>query len=193
MHTCTLQFSGHGDASAMERVVTLAGEEVDLAIATDHNHQTDYSPFQEQAGLTEWFTPVIGNGCVIDPKVMLEEMATLRSRGIDPSKVLVSGNAHLIMPYHRKLDHTAVHHPERDVLHISDVGQHAVHQLELDRRPKVPYPPRVDPRVGARRECNVSVHRHSGNGCGMRRRDTPARKLMHRRFGWSFHLEQRHY
>ncbi len=49
-------------------------------------------------------TPVIGNGCVIDPKVMLEEMETLRRRGIDPSKVLLSGNAHLIMPYHRKLD-----------------------------------------------------------------------------------------
>ena len=49
-------------------------------------------------------TPVIGNGCVIDPKVLLEEMSTLRGRGIDPSKVLVSGNAHLIMPYHRKLD-----------------------------------------------------------------------------------------
>ncbi|MEO0481543.1 MAG: CehA/McbA family metallohydrolase [Planctomycetota bacterium] len=60
-HLHTLQFSGHGDASAMERVVTLAGEEVDLAIATDHNHQTDYGPFQEQAGLTDWFTPVIGN------------------------------------------------------------------------------------------------------------------------------------
>ncbi|MGI9666149.1 MAG: adenylosuccinate synthase [Acidimicrobiia bacterium] len=49
-------------------------------------------------------TPVIGNGCVVDPKVMLEEMETLRNRGIDPSRVLVSGNAHLIMPYHRKLD-----------------------------------------------------------------------------------------
>ena len=49
-------------------------------------------------------TPVIGNGCVVDPKVMLEEMETLRTRGIDPSRVLVSGNAHLIMPYHRKLD-----------------------------------------------------------------------------------------
>ena len=49
-------------------------------------------------------TPVIGNGCVIDPKVMLEEMETLRRRGIDPSRVLLSGNAHLIMPYHRKLD-----------------------------------------------------------------------------------------
>jgi adenylosuccinate synthase len=49
-------------------------------------------------------TPVIGNGCVIDPKVLLEEMETLTRRGIDPSKVLISGNAHLIMPYHRKLD-----------------------------------------------------------------------------------------
>jgi adenylosuccinate synthase len=49
-------------------------------------------------------TPVIGNGCVIDPKVLLEEMDTLRRRGIDPSKVQISGNAHLIMPYHRKLD-----------------------------------------------------------------------------------------
>ncbi len=49
-------------------------------------------------------TPVIGNGCVVDPKVLLDEMATLRGRGIDPSKVRVSNNAHLIMPYHRKLD-----------------------------------------------------------------------------------------
>jgi adenylosuccinate synthase len=49
-------------------------------------------------------TPVIGNGCVVDPKVLLHEMETLRGRGIDPSRVLVSGNAHLIMPYHRKLD-----------------------------------------------------------------------------------------
>ncbi len=49
-------------------------------------------------------TPVIGNGCVVDPKVLLHEMETLRNRGIDPSRLLVSGNAHLIMPYHRKLD-----------------------------------------------------------------------------------------
>jgi adenylosuccinate synthase len=49
-------------------------------------------------------TPVIGNGCVVDPAVLLEEMAALRSRGIDPSRVRVSANAHVIMPYHRKLD-----------------------------------------------------------------------------------------
>jgi len=48
--------------------------------------------------------PVIGNGCVIDPGVLLEEMNELRSRGVDPSRLRISANAHLIMPYHRKLD-----------------------------------------------------------------------------------------
>ena len=47
---------------------------------------------------------VIGNGCVIDPKVLLEEMGKLRDRGIDPSGLRISANAHVIMPYHRKLD-----------------------------------------------------------------------------------------
>jgi len=54
--------------------------------------------------LNESVTPVIGNGCVIDPAVLLEEMATLRARGVDTSRVRISNNAHLIMPYHKKLD-----------------------------------------------------------------------------------------
>ena len=49
-------------------------------------------------------TPVIGNGCVVDPIVLLDEMASLRARGVDPDNLRLSGNAHLIMPYHRKLD-----------------------------------------------------------------------------------------
>jgi adenylosuccinate synthase len=49
-------------------------------------------------------TPVIGSGCVIDPRVLLEEMDMLTSRGIDPGRLRISTNAHLIMPYHRKLD-----------------------------------------------------------------------------------------
>ena len=49
-------------------------------------------------------TPVIGNGTVIDPAVMIREMEELTARGIDPSRLRVSGNAHVIMPYHRKLD-----------------------------------------------------------------------------------------
>jgi adenylosuccinate synthase len=49
-------------------------------------------------------TPVIGSGCVVDPKVLLDEMDMLTARGIDPERLRISSNAHLIMPYHRKLD-----------------------------------------------------------------------------------------
>jgi len=49
-------------------------------------------------------TPVIGNGVVVDPSWFFEEMETLVTKGIDPSRVRISNNAHLIMPYHRKLD-----------------------------------------------------------------------------------------
>lgn len=48
--------------------------------------------------------PVIGNGVVIDPAVLLEEIKGLNERGIDTSKLLISLNAHLITPYHRTID-----------------------------------------------------------------------------------------
>ena len=50
-------------------------------------------------------TPVIGNGTVVDPAVLIREMDELVERDIDPSRVRVSGNAHVIMPYHRAIDH----------------------------------------------------------------------------------------
>jgi adenylosuccinate synthase len=49
-------------------------------------------------------TPVIGPGVVVNPQVLLEEMDSLSSRGIDVSRLMLSGNAHLIMPYHLELD-----------------------------------------------------------------------------------------
>ncbi|HUY43418.1 MAG TPA: adenylosuccinate synthase [Acidimicrobiales bacterium] len=49
-------------------------------------------------------TPVIGNGVVVDPAVLLEELDKLSAKGVDVSRLLVSGNAHLIMPYHQELD-----------------------------------------------------------------------------------------
>jgi adenylosuccinate synthase len=49
-------------------------------------------------------TPVIGNGVVVDPKVLLAEVDMLEGRGVDCSALKVSGNAHLIMPYHQELD-----------------------------------------------------------------------------------------
>lgn len=54
-------------------------------------------------------TPVIGNGCVIDPKVLLHEMDGLEQDGLSTRKLLISSNAHLIMPYHRDLDQASEH------------------------------------------------------------------------------------
>src|SRR3954464_10959153 len=50
-------------------------------------------------------TCAIGNGVVVDPRVLLDEIDELRRRRIDISGLRVSANAHLIMPYHLLLDH----------------------------------------------------------------------------------------
>jgi adenylosuccinate synthase len=47
---------------------------------------------------------IVGNGVVIDPEVLIDEIAGLRGRGLDPSGLRISANAHLIMPYHKLLD-----------------------------------------------------------------------------------------
>ncbi len=48
---------------------------------------------------------LIGNGVVVDPKVITDELDGLRRRGIDVGALRISANAHLIMPYHLLLDH----------------------------------------------------------------------------------------
>ena len=60
-HTHTLTHSGHGDATVEERMITLAGEGIELPIATDHNRHIDQRPFAKAAGVERYFTPVIGN------------------------------------------------------------------------------------------------------------------------------------
>jgi adenylosuccinate synthase len=47
---------------------------------------------------------MIGNGVVVDPSVLIGELDGLRRRGVDPSALRISANAHLIMPYHVLLD-----------------------------------------------------------------------------------------
>src|SRR3954447_26719180 len=47
---------------------------------------------------------VIGNGVVVDPKVLTDELDELRRRGVDTSGLRISANAHMIMPYHLMLD-----------------------------------------------------------------------------------------
>ena len=54
--------------------------------------------------LTPGVTNVIGNGVVVDPGVLLEELEGLDRRGVDTSRLLISADAHLIMPYHVAID-----------------------------------------------------------------------------------------
>jgi adenylosuccinate synthase len=54
--------------------------------------------------LSKKATPVIGNGVVIDPAVLLEEIDGLQRRGVSCDRLLISANAHLIMPHHIALD-----------------------------------------------------------------------------------------
>ena len=52
----------------------------------------------------EGVVPVIGNGCIVDPSVVLEEFATLDEQGVSYHNLKISGNAHIVMPYHKDLD-----------------------------------------------------------------------------------------
>ena len=60
-HIHTLTRSGHGDSTEKERMHTIAGEGIELAVATDHNHHANYRPLQKLTGTSAFFTSVIGN------------------------------------------------------------------------------------------------------------------------------------
>lgn len=47
---------------------------------------------------------VIGNGCIVDPTVVLEEIDHLKAEGLDCAGLRISGNAHIVMPWHKDLD-----------------------------------------------------------------------------------------
>ena len=65
---------------------------------------------------------VIGNGVVVDPKVLFQEIDTLESRGIDTGNLVVSGNAHLILPYHQEMDVLYERHLGRNKLGTTKSG-----------------------------------------------------------------------
>ena len=60
--------------------------------------------------LSEHAVPVIGNGVVIDPSVLISEINGLQQRGVSCDRLLISASAHLIMPYHRALDKVSERH-----------------------------------------------------------------------------------
>ena len=54
--------------------------------------------------LSKTSVPVIGNGVVIDPAVLIKEIDDIEARGVSCERLLISANAHLIMPHHVSLD-----------------------------------------------------------------------------------------
>jgi hypothetical protein len=60
-HLHTLTHSGHGDSNLDERIISLVGEGVEFAVATDHNHNTDYAPTVEHLGAEGEVKTVVGN------------------------------------------------------------------------------------------------------------------------------------
>ncbi len=60
-HVHTGTFARHGDATADERMITIAGEEIELPVSTEHNMRVDFDTRARTAGVREHFTPVVGS------------------------------------------------------------------------------------------------------------------------------------
>jgi adenylosuccinate synthase len=67
-------------------------------------------------------TPIIGNGVVVDPGVLIDEITKLTAAEVDCSRLRVSGNAHLIMPYHQEIDALTERHLGRNKLGTTKRG-----------------------------------------------------------------------
>jgi adenylosuccinate synthase len=96
------------------KVVDLLAENADLVIRFQGGNNAGHTIVRDGTKWAFHLVPsgilypgklcAIGNGVVIDPKVLVEELEALRARGVDLSGLRISANAHLIMPYHLMLD-----------------------------------------------------------------------------------------
>ena len=72
--------------------------------------------------LYDHIVPVIGNGVVVDPQVLLDEIAMLESRGRSCERLKVSSSAHLILPYHQLIDRVTERHLGKNKLGTTKRG-----------------------------------------------------------------------
>jgi adenylosuccinate synthase len=97
------------------KVTDLLAEQADVVIRFQGGNNAGHTIVRENGDLFKFhLIPsgilhpgklcLIGNGVVVDPRVMTDELDGLRRRGIDTSGLRISANAHLIMPYHMLLD-----------------------------------------------------------------------------------------
>ncbi|MCU1290885.1 MAG: Adenylosuccinate synthetase [Acidobacteria bacterium] len=101
------------------KVVDLLADRFDIVARYQGGHNAGHSVYVGDKAFVlrllpsgiihEDTTCVLGNGMVIDPKAFFEEVDQMQSQGISitPERLIVTSRAHLIMPYHRALDHTS--------------------------------------------------------------------------------------
>lgn len=101
------------------KIVDLLAERFDIVARYQGGHNAGHSVYVGERAFVLHLIPsgiihpgktcVLGNGMVIDPKAFFEEADRLAAQGLEvtPERVLVSSRAHLILPYHRALDHTS--------------------------------------------------------------------------------------
>src|SRR5215467_8172747 len=101
------------------KVVDLLADRFDIVSRYQGGHNAGHSVYVGEKAFVLRLLPsgiihedktcVLGNGMVIDPKAFFEEVDQMESQGISvtPDRLKVSSRAHLIMPYHRALDHTS--------------------------------------------------------------------------------------
>lgn len=101
------------------KVVDLLADRFDIVARYQGGHNAGHSVYVGEKAFVLRLLPsgiihenktcVLGNGMVIDPKAFFEEVDQMESQGIliTPDRLKVSTRAHLIMPYHRALDHTS--------------------------------------------------------------------------------------
>jgi adenylosuccinate synthase len=101
------------------KIVDLLAERFDVVARYQGGHNAGHSVYVGDRSFVLRLLPsgivhpgkicVLGNGMVIDPKAFFEEADQLAGQGVEvsPERVRVSSRAHLILPYHRALDHTS--------------------------------------------------------------------------------------
>ncbi len=114
------------------KLTDLLAREMDLVVRYQGGHNAGHTIVVEgrrfalqllpSGILYDHVVPVIGNGVVVDPGVLLAEIDQLTELGIDCSRLVVSGNAHLIMPYHQELDALTERHLGRNKLGTTKRG-----------------------------------------------------------------------
>jgi adenylosuccinate synthase len=114
------------------KLTDLLAQEMDVVVRYQGGHNAGHTIVVEgrrfalqllpSGILYDHVVPVIGNGVVVDPGVLLAEMDQLTASGIDCSRLVVSGNAHLIMPYHQEIDALTERHLGRNRLGTTKRG-----------------------------------------------------------------------